>query len=206
MLAPLSSDRDRGLLGASHPDAARHGDATRQARQASNLRSRCRSSPTFHVTRWCRRTAFAPHECWSARPELADRLIADQSSRTWFCPCDGHWGAGHSWTPAARRRSRCRLFRDRARSYGRGCCAAATLGRGRNRWRLRDLSRTRARRAELPAAANPLTFAIGFVIATGLLHLAGIACSLLTRWRAGILAVRLGGVAICLIGFGFLVG
>jgi urease accessory protein len=57
---------------------------------------------------------------------------------------------------------------------------------------------------ELPTSANPMTYAIGFVIATGLLHLCGIAFGLLVRWPWGRVAVRVGGVAIALIGFGFL--
>ena len=57
---------------------------------------------------------------------------------------------------------------------------------------------------ELPAAANPMTFAIGFVVSTGLLHLSGIAFGLLVKWPWGRMAVRAGGVAISLIGFGFL--
>jgi urease accessory protein len=57
---------------------------------------------------------------------------------------------------------------------------------------------------ELPEAANALTFAIGFVIATGLLHLCGIAFGLLTRWPWGRVAIRVGGVAIAAVGFGFL--
>ncbi len=36
--------------------------------------------------------------------------------------------------------------------------------------------------AELPAAADPVAFSVGFVIATGLLHLLGIAIGLLVRW------------------------
>ena len=58
--------------------------------------------------------------------------------------------------------------------------------------------------AEMPKAANAMTYAIGFVIATGLLHLMGIAFGLLVRWPWGIKLVRAGGVAIALIGFGFL--
>lgn len=58
--------------------------------------------------------------------------------------------------------------------------------------------------AELPEAANAITFAMGFVISTGLLHLCGIAFGLLTKWPWGRIAVRSGGVAICIIGFGFL--
>jgi urease accessory protein len=59
---------------------------------------------------------------------------------------------------------------------------------------------------ELPAAANPLTYAIGFVIATGLLHLGGIAFGLLTKRPWGGVVVRVGGVAIALVGLGFLSG
>lgn len=57
---------------------------------------------------------------------------------------------------------------------------------------------------ELPAAANPITYAVGFVMATGLLHLAGIALGLLARWPWGKVLVRGGGVIITCIGFGFL--
>jgi urease accessory protein len=57
---------------------------------------------------------------------------------------------------------------------------------------------------ELPAAANAMTFAIGFVVCTGLLHLTGIAFGLLVRWPWGRIAVRAGGVAIAMIGCGFL--
>ena len=57
---------------------------------------------------------------------------------------------------------------------------------------------------ELPTAANPLTYAVGFVICTGLLHLVGIAFGLLVRWPWGRIAVRAGGVAIALVGCGFL--
>jgi len=60
--------------------------------------------------------------------------------------------------------------------------------------------------AELPKATNPLVFSIGFVIGTGLLHLAGIAIGELTRWSWGIYVVRAGGGIIALIGLGFLTG
>lgn len=59
---------------------------------------------------------------------------------------------------------------------------------------------------ELPAASNPLTYAIGFVIATGLMHLAGIALGLLTRTPRGTLVVRGLGSLISLGGFYFLAG
>lgn len=57
---------------------------------------------------------------------------------------------------------------------------------------------------ELPDAASPLTFAIGFVIATGLLHLCGIAFGLLDKWSWGTTAIRIGGALIALTGFLFL--
>src|SRR5882724_3246208 len=48
---------------------------------------------------------------------------------------------------------------------------------------------------ELPDGANAVAFSAGFVIATGLLHLSGIAFGLLTRWPVGRIAVRgAGGV------------
>jgi urease accessory protein len=59
---------------------------------------------------------------------------------------------------------------------------------------------------ELPAAASPLAYGVGFVIATGLLHLSGIALGLLSRWPAGLRAVRVGGGAIACAGLYFLVG
>ena len=58
--------------------------------------------------------------------------------------------------------------------------------------------------AEMPHAANALTYAVGFVLATGLLHLSGIALGLLTRWPWGQVVVRTGGGVIACIGFGFL--
>lgn len=59
---------------------------------------------------------------------------------------------------------------------------------------------------ELPNAANPLAYSIGFVVSTGLLHLSGIAFGLLVRWPAGKIAVRTVGGAIALAGVGFLTG
>ena len=60
--------------------------------------------------------------------------------------------------------------------------------------------------AELPEAANPFAYGVGFVVATGLLHLAGIAFGLLIRWPAGVYAVRSGGGVIAMVGFAFLFG
>ena len=59
---------------------------------------------------------------------------------------------------------------------------------------------------ELPDGANAVAFATGFVIATGTLHLCGIAFGLLARWPAGRLAVRAAGGAIALTGAAYLVG
>lgn len=59
---------------------------------------------------------------------------------------------------------------------------------------------------ELPEAVNPFAYGVGFVIATGLLHLAGIAFGLLVRWPAGVYAVRAGGGVISLVGCAFLFG
>ena len=53
----------------------------------------------------------------------------------------------------------------------------------------------RAHGTELPHAASPLAYSLGFVISTGLLHLAGIAFGLLTASHLGRQLVRgLGGV------------
>ena len=57
---------------------------------------------------------------------------------------------------------------------------------------------------ELPNSASPLTYSMGFVISTGLLHLSGIALGLLTCWPWGRILVRAGGGAIAAVGLGFL--
>jgi len=58
--------------------------------------------------------------------------------------------------------------------------------------------------AELPAGADALLYSIGFVVATGCLHAAGIGIGLIHRWDAGRMALRLGGAAVALAGVGFL--
>ena len=58
--------------------------------------------------------------------------------------------------------------------------------------------------AELPAGADALAYSVGFVVATGLLHLAGIALGLLARWPTGRIAVRTAGGLIALAGVMFL--
>ncbi len=57
---------------------------------------------------------------------------------------------------------------------------------------------------EMPESANAMAFAIGFVISTGLLHLAGIAFGLLVKWPWGRVATRALGGVIAAIGCGFL--
>lgn len=59
---------------------------------------------------------------------------------------------------------------------------------------------------EIPAASNPLAYGVGFVVATGLLHVAGILIGLLVRWPAGLLVVRSCGALIAGIGAWFLAG
>jgi urease accessory protein len=59
---------------------------------------------------------------------------------------------------------------------------------------------------ELPGAASPLAYSLGFVIATGLLHISGIAFGLIAHWPFGKTVVRAGGSIIALAGAGFLTG
>jgi urease accessory protein len=58
--------------------------------------------------------------------------------------------------------------------------------------------------AELPGSANPLAYGVGFVVATGLLHLCGIAVGTLTRWPAGERLIQGLGVVIAALGCYFL--
>ncbi len=57
---------------------------------------------------------------------------------------------------------------------------------------------------ELPDAASPIAYSLGFVIATGLLHASGIAVSLVTRWPPGRHVVRACGAIIAALGVFFL--
>jgi urease accessory protein len=59
---------------------------------------------------------------------------------------------------------------------------------------------------ELPNSADAIAFTIGFVLATGLLHLAGIAIGLLTQWPSGVRAIRACGVVVALAGCYFVFG
>jgi urease accessory protein len=60
--------------------------------------------------------------------------------------------------------------------------------------------------AELPPGTDAVAYSVGFVVATGLLHLTGIAFGQLARWPAGRMAVRVAGGAIALAGIAFLNG
>ena len=57
---------------------------------------------------------------------------------------------------------------------------------------------------ELPGAANPLAYGVGFIVATSLLHATGILIGTLTNWRTGAQAVRALGAAIAGLGGLFL--
>jgi len=59
---------------------------------------------------------------------------------------------------------------------------------------------------ELPEASNPLAYAIGFVLSTGLMHLAGILIGMLAYSQKGTLVVRTIGSVISLSGLYFLMG
>ncbi|MGI3169926.1 HupE/UreJ family protein [Pseudooceanicola sp. C21-150M6] len=59
---------------------------------------------------------------------------------------------------------------------------------------------------ELPEAFSAYGYAVGFVIGTGLLHLAGIAIGFLTATPTGTMAVRAAGGLVALVGAAFLVG
>lgn len=57
---------------------------------------------------------------------------------------------------------------------------------------------------ELPEAADPLAYALGFVLATGFIHLTGVLLGVLGRWPAGAQVVRAGGALVALVGVWFL--
>lgn len=59
--------------------------------------------------------------------------------------------------------------------------------------------------AELPPGEDGLLYSLGFVLATGALHAAGIAIGTVHRWDWGRLALRLAGAGISLCGAAFLV-
>ena len=57
---------------------------------------------------------------------------------------------------------------------------------------------------ELPPDENGVLYSIGFVVATGLLHLTGIGIGLIHRWKLGQMTLRLGGVGVTIAGVVFL--
>lgn len=57
---------------------------------------------------------------------------------------------------------------------------------------------------ELPQAASPLLYSMGFVVATGLLHLGGVAIGALARWPQGWSLIRAAGGLIAAAGAWFL--
>lgn len=59
---------------------------------------------------------------------------------------------------------------------------------------------------ELPKAAYPLAYGVGFVLSTGLLHLTGIALGLMERWPVGMKALRGMGAGISVAGVCLLLG
>jgi urease accessory protein len=59
---------------------------------------------------------------------------------------------------------------------------------------------------ELPRTADALAFTIGFVVATGLLHLTGISIGVLARWPRGIIVIRACGCAVAAAGCYFVYG
>jgi urease accessory protein len=57
---------------------------------------------------------------------------------------------------------------------------------------------------ELPSAADPISYSVGFVLATGLLHVAGICLGLLNQRPYGVVATRSFGGVITVMGAWFL--
>lgn len=57
---------------------------------------------------------------------------------------------------------------------------------------------------ELPSAADPIGYAVGFVLATGLLHVSGIGLGLLNHHRGGVAVTRTLGGAVAICGLVFL--
>jgi urease accessory protein len=59
---------------------------------------------------------------------------------------------------------------------------------------------------EIPPDENGVLYSVGFVVATGLLHLAGIGIGLIHRWHSGRMILRLGGAGVAAAGGWFLAG
>lgn len=58
--------------------------------------------------------------------------------------------------------------------------------------------------AELPESGHALAYTLGFVIATGFLHVTGILIGLINRWPWGLRSLQAGGAAIAVCGMYFL--
>jgi urease accessory protein len=56
---------------------------------------------------------------------------------------------------------------------------------------------------ELPSAADPIGYSVGFVLATGLLHVCGIGMGMLNEVRGGILVTRTLGALVAILGVWF---
>ncbi|MGB0722479.1 MAG: HupE/UreJ family protein [Gammaproteobacteria bacterium] len=59
---------------------------------------------------------------------------------------------------------------------------------------------------ELPGNADPLAYSIGFVVATGLIHIAGILIGFVTHMPRGMALLRAGGAAIAAAGVWIMMG
>lgn len=59
---------------------------------------------------------------------------------------------------------------------------------------------------ELPVSADPGAYCAGFVLATGLLHVGGVALGVLREWTLGERLVQAAGVGVALAGLAFLWG
>src|SRR5260370_37885023 len=57
---------------------------------------------------------------------------------------------------------------------------------------------------ELPPDESGVLYSIGFVVATGMLHLTGVGIGLIHRWKAGEVTLRLGGAGVAITGLVFL--
>ncbi len=60
--------------------------------------------------------------------------------------------------------------------------------------------------AELPSSTDPVAYAVGFVVATGMLHLIGIGVGQLAMSKSGMTVVRALGAAIAIGGTAYLTG
>ncbi len=57
---------------------------------------------------------------------------------------------------------------------------------------------------ELPPGENGLLYSIGFVVATGCLHLVGVGIGTIHRWRSGQMALRVAGAFVSIAGVFFM--